>query len=222
MEMIMGSALFTGMKDIYDQLERIFWIMGTPNEASWPGVESLKHYRGLSEGRFGQHRCRRLHRVAPRLLGIQHAEALALRFLQMRPEQRISAAAAMRHAYFQDLPAELHDLAPDCSVFSLAGIKMAPEVSTAATTPVRSASAVGDVIEKSIQKWKERKKPAPNVCVMPCLGLMKPASFIFPGDWLKDWNNMSARVPDMFSTIFMLSNVQPVHLVFFLKKLHIE
>uniref|UniRef100_A0A669F1L4 Cyclin-dependent kinase 14 n=1 Tax=Oreochromis niloticus TaxID=8128 RepID=A0A669F1L4_ORENI len=40
-EMIQGVAAFPGMKDIQDQLERIFLVLGTPSEDTWPGVNSL-------------------------------------------------------------------------------------------------------------------------------------------------------------------------------------
>lgn len=44
-EMIQGVAAFPGMKDIQDQLERIFLVLGTPNEDTWPGVHSLPHFK---------------------------------------------------------------------------------------------------------------------------------------------------------------------------------
>ncbi|XP_041708632.1 cyclin-dependent kinase 14-like isoform X3 [Coregonus clupeaformis] len=44
-EMIQGVAAFPGMKDIQDQLERIFLVLGTPCEDTWPGVHSLPHFK---------------------------------------------------------------------------------------------------------------------------------------------------------------------------------
>ncbi|XP_016303375.1 cyclin-dependent kinase 14-like [Sinocyclocheilus anshuiensis] len=44
-EMIQGVAAFPGMKDIQDQLERIFLVLGTPSEETWPGVHSLPHFK---------------------------------------------------------------------------------------------------------------------------------------------------------------------------------
>uniref|UniRef100_A0A3B3TDM3 Cyclin-dependent kinase 14 n=1 Tax=Paramormyrops kingsleyae TaxID=1676925 RepID=A0A3B3TDM3_9TELE len=44
-EMIQGVAAFPGMKDIQDQLERIFLVLGTPSEDTWPGVHSLPHFK---------------------------------------------------------------------------------------------------------------------------------------------------------------------------------
>ncbi|XP_016322344.1 cyclin-dependent kinase 14 [Sinocyclocheilus anshuiensis] len=44
-EMIQGVAAFPGMKDIQDQLERIFLVLGTQSEETWPGVHSLPHFK---------------------------------------------------------------------------------------------------------------------------------------------------------------------------------
>uniref|UniRef100_A0AAY4AHT1 Cyclin-dependent kinase 14 n=1 Tax=Denticeps clupeoides TaxID=299321 RepID=A0AAY4AHT1_9TELE len=44
-EMIQGVAAFPGMKDIQDQLERIFLVLGTPSEETWPGVFTLPHFK---------------------------------------------------------------------------------------------------------------------------------------------------------------------------------
>ncbi|TNN11100.1 Cyclin-dependent kinase 14 [Schistosoma japonicum] len=44
-EMISGVATFPGSKDSVDQLDKIFRIMGTPSEDSWPGVSKLPKYK---------------------------------------------------------------------------------------------------------------------------------------------------------------------------------
>lgn len=51
-------------------------------------------------------------RVIPRLSTIKHAADLASKFLFLQPEKRISAADAMRHPYFADLPETVHLLKP--------------------------------------------------------------------------------------------------------------
>lgn len=40
-----GKALFPGDSEI-DQLFRIFHTLGTPSEATWPGVSQLPDYQG--------------------------------------------------------------------------------------------------------------------------------------------------------------------------------
>ncbi|CAH8468361.1 unnamed protein product [Heterobilharzia americana] len=46
-EMISGVAAFPGSKDSVDQLDKIFRIMGTPTEETWPGVSKLPKYKSL-------------------------------------------------------------------------------------------------------------------------------------------------------------------------------
>ena len=43
-EMVTKNPLFPGDSEI-DQLYRIFRILGTPNEDTWPGVSQLKDYK---------------------------------------------------------------------------------------------------------------------------------------------------------------------------------
>ena len=37
-EMLNGYPCFPGVRDIYDQLDKIFRVVGTPTEENWPGV----------------------------------------------------------------------------------------------------------------------------------------------------------------------------------------
>lgn len=43
-EMITGVATFPGMKDAYDQLDRIWRLLGTPTEETWEGVSRFPNY----------------------------------------------------------------------------------------------------------------------------------------------------------------------------------
>ena len=46
--MVSGVATFPGMKDTWDQLDRIWRVLGTPTEDVWPGVTDYPHYcRGM-------------------------------------------------------------------------------------------------------------------------------------------------------------------------------
>lgn len=49
-EMITGRPLFPGDSEI-DELFRIFRVLGTPTEASWPGVSQLPDYKVRTKGR---------------------------------------------------------------------------------------------------------------------------------------------------------------------------
>jgi serine/threonine protein kinase len=42
-EMLTGAPVFPGVRDVSDQLDKIFRILGTPTERTWEG-ESLYHY----------------------------------------------------------------------------------------------------------------------------------------------------------------------------------
>jgi serine/threonine protein kinase len=44
-EILTGKPLFPGMKGVYDQLNKIWAILGTPTEATWPGVTKLPEYK---------------------------------------------------------------------------------------------------------------------------------------------------------------------------------
>uniref|UniRef100_A0A3Q2FMX8 Cyclin-dependent kinase 14 n=1 Tax=Cyprinodon variegatus TaxID=28743 RepID=A0A3Q2FMX8_CYPVA len=121
-EMIQGVAAFPGMKDIQDQLERIFLVLGTPSEETWPGVNSLPHFK--PGGTFSLI-CRCLSRL--RLGYVDHAEELASRFLQCFPKNRLSARAALNHEYFSNLPPRLWELQDMSSIFTVPNIKLQTE-----------------------------------------------------------------------------------------------
>uniref|UniRef100_A0A8C7TPQ6 Cyclin-dependent kinase 14 n=1 Tax=Oncorhynchus mykiss TaxID=8022 RepID=A0A8C7TPQ6_ONCMY len=106
-EMIQGVAAFPGMKDIQDQLERIFLVLGTPCEDTWPGVHSLPHFKPDS---FTVYSSKKLRQAWNKLGYVDHAEELASRFLQCFPKNRLSAQAALQHEYFSHLPPRLWEI----------------------------------------------------------------------------------------------------------------
>ncbi|KAG2176121.1 hypothetical protein INT43_005354 [Umbelopsis isabellina] len=95
-EMSSGRPLFPG-SSISDQLQRIFKVLGTPTEETWPGVSRLPEYKRDFEifGRIP------LESLLPKLdpLGID----LLKRLIEYVPEKRLSANEALRHPYFDDL-----------------------------------------------------------------------------------------------------------------------
>lgn len=44
-EMITGMPTFPGIRDTFDQLDKIFKLLGTPIEETWPGVTHLPSYK---------------------------------------------------------------------------------------------------------------------------------------------------------------------------------
>lgn len=96
-EMYTGRPLFPGTTN-EDQLQKIFRLMGTPSERTWPGISQYPEYKP----NFHVYATQDLRLVLPQIdsLGLD----LLSRMLQLRPELRISAAEALRHPWFNDLP----------------------------------------------------------------------------------------------------------------------
>ncbi|XP_067931963.1 cyclin-dependent kinase 14-like isoform X2 [Watersipora subatra] len=124
LEMISGVAAFQGMKDAYDQMEKIFRVLGTPTNSDWPQVESLPNYKAATMQRFSS---RSLVSIVPRLAAIKHTADLASKIIQLNPEKRIGAAEAMKHAYFADLPEAVHLLKPNQPVVGVRGCELVQE-----------------------------------------------------------------------------------------------
>lgn len=91
-EMAGGAPLFPG-EDSTDQLNRIFTVLGPPSEATWPGVSLLPEYKGP----YGSVPAKGLPPLRLNAVGLE----LLMMMLQYVPERRVSAAAAIVHAYFE-------------------------------------------------------------------------------------------------------------------------
>ena len=95
-EMASPRPLFPGTSD-HDQLMRIFKVLGTPSEDSWPTMADLPEYKSD----FPHYDPIPPASIAPKL----DAEGLDLlcSMLKYEPAQRVSAKAAMSHPYFKEL-----------------------------------------------------------------------------------------------------------------------
>ncbi|CAI4219489.1 unnamed protein product [Parascedosporium putredinis] len=100
-EMYTGRPLFPGTTN-EDQIVRIFRIMGTPTERSWPGITQFPEYKP----NFQMYATQDLRQILPQIDpdGID----LLQRMLQLRPEFRISAHDALKHRWFNDLILQHH------------------------------------------------------------------------------------------------------------------
>ncbi len=104
-EMILGKPLFPGICEI-DQLFQIFLKLGTPDEESWRGFSELPNYKVA----FPNWRRRPLRVHLPTLedAGLD----LMARMLTVNPDLRITAEAALRHPYFDEVRDQRHRAAP--------------------------------------------------------------------------------------------------------------
>lgn len=93
-ELYTGRPLFPG-HDNEDELLKIFRLMGTPTEQTWPGVSQYPEYKP----NWPYYVTQQLSAILPMM------EPLAIDLLQlllvMIPNNRISAKDALKHAYFQ-------------------------------------------------------------------------------------------------------------------------
>jgi len=98
-EMSLGRPLFPG-SSAPDQLQKIFKLLGTPSEETWPGVSELPDWKAD----FHKYEAHPLSEIVPNMdqLGLD----LLGRMLQYDPSQRITAKNAMAHPYFSDLQAK--------------------------------------------------------------------------------------------------------------------
>jgi len=94
-EMITLVALFRGDSEI-DQLFKIFMMLGTPNEAIWPGVSALADFKPTFPNWVPQDITRKI----PALDKVGHD--LLMQMLTYEPCSRVSAKNALSHPYFFD------------------------------------------------------------------------------------------------------------------------
>ena len=101
-EMILGKPLFYGDCEI-GQLSKIFQIMGTPTEESWPGVSKLPEYKYT----FPQWKPKNLSEMFPDF--DKDGLDLMCKFLQMDPDKRITIREALNHPFMEKFKGDGED-----------------------------------------------------------------------------------------------------------------
>ena len=97
-EIITKSAPFQGECEI-DQLYKIFQILGTPTEETWPQVSQLPDWNPA----FPNWPKKSLMKAIPELESDVLALDILTKLLQLDPKDRISAKMCLHHQYFDDL-----------------------------------------------------------------------------------------------------------------------
>lgn len=101
-EMYTGRPLFPGTTNA-DQLNRIFHIMGTPTEETWPGVSQYPDYEA-SFAHKPMQKAKPLESVVVQLREDRLSLDLLQRLLLPCPQKRISADEVIHaHAWFQEM-----------------------------------------------------------------------------------------------------------------------
>jgi len=95
-EMVTRRPLFPGDSEI-DELYRIFRLLGTPTEDTWPGVSALPDYKPT----FPTWRGTPIEQSVP---GLEpYGVDLLSDMMKYEPAKRITAKTALHHPYFADL-----------------------------------------------------------------------------------------------------------------------
>lgn len=144
-EMHTGKPLFPG-KNNDDQLMRIFKVLGTPNEETWPRVTELPLYKN----NWPKYPETGLAQRVPNLdyLGLD----LLSKMLQYEPSRRITAKQALKHVYFHDI------LQGPNGTFIGAGVV----TSTGGTTQTSDGSVIGTPMESGESAGPVLTSVAPN------------------------------------------------------------
>ncbi|TFK28536.1 Pkinase-domain-containing protein [Coprinopsis marcescibilis] len=102
-EMFTRRPILPGTSDL-DQLEKIWYLCGTPTQHTWPNFDALPGCEGIK--RFDRNLTRRV-KMTYESVGPETADLLD-KLLVCNPKERITAAQALEHEYFwtDPLPAD--------------------------------------------------------------------------------------------------------------------
>lgn len=133
-ELVLREPLLPGRGE-FDQIERIFKLLGTPSEKIWPGCSELPHFKRFA---FKNQPFNHLHekfKTGPSFTS--HAASslsengidLMKAMLCLCPERRITAKQAMDHPYFKEQPPpKPHEFFPTMPETHAGSAKAKPKV----------------------------------------------------------------------------------------------
>ena len=107
-ELLQQEVLFPG-RSTADQINKIFELLGTPNDTVWPGFAELPAIKGGTLKFMKQDYNYLRARFPPLSTGGRPALSdkglnLLVHLLAYSPARRISAADALEHAWFEEFP----------------------------------------------------------------------------------------------------------------------
>lgn len=125
-EMLQGAPAFPGVADVFEQLQKIWNVLGVPSEETWPGVSELPNYKPEW---FLPCQPQLFRNVWKRLSQLPYkTEDLVQLMLRPIPRDRLSAQDALQHPYFSTLPPPIMQLRDTVSVFKVPGVRLETEV----------------------------------------------------------------------------------------------
>ena len=116
-ELVLTQPLLAGQGEI-DQVKRIFELLGTPDDESWPGHAELHYFKKVKPRRQPFNRLKDKFKKVGFAAGAKGvlSEAgvdLLNKMLILNPAKRITAKEALKHKYFTEDPQpKAHDMMP--------------------------------------------------------------------------------------------------------------
>ncbi|KAM3358605.1 cyclin-dependent kinase G-2 [Capsicum galapagoense] len=105
-ELLSKEPLFNGKTEV-DQIDKIFRILGTPNETIWPGFSKLPGVK-VNFVKHQYNNLRKKFQNATAFTGLPILSEAGLdllnKLLTYDPEKRITADAALNHEWFREVP----------------------------------------------------------------------------------------------------------------------
>ena len=101
-EMILGIPMFLG-KNENEQLDRIFNLLGTPNDNEYPWLKESPEWNGyINSETFKKHEKQDIRKIYPNINDNDSYDLLE-KMIVFDPDKRISAEEALKHPYFNSI-----------------------------------------------------------------------------------------------------------------------